>query len=798
MNSLVHRAVLVLAVSVVAGLLLAGLAFPLVGGFGLVAREAADSFVQLPAELADPPPPQRSRILAADGSTLAEVFAENRVVVPLREIPAAMHLAILAIEDDRFYEHGGVDLRGLARAFVKNSQAGEVRQGGSTITQQYVKNVLIETASDAEGKQAATERTNTRKIREARYAIAMEGRYTKAQILEKYLNIAYFGQGVYGVGTAAQHYFSKPVHKLTLPEAALLAGMVRNPTLYNPVKNPKTATNRRNTVLRRMEEVGFLTDHAQVLRAIATPLRVTPSKLTGFTTSRAPYFLDYLLSAIRDDEDGIYRDTFGDTSQLREGKLFRGGLTIHTTLDPNVQVAAQQAIDSTIPRAPAVCNQAKADKIPVGNRCVASAAVVVQPGTGQVRAVAVNRDYARYQVNLATGSGGTGFQAGSTFKMFTLAAALEEGIPLGTRIAAGGTYRPNLDVCNTPERGYFSNADPAEAGVFDIPRATWHSVNTFYVQLQERVGVLKVAAMARKLGVTSLPQHLTRKDCSFTLGVHEVSPLEMASSYATIAGRGRYCRPTPIDRVLDSQGKQIFRGDPACKQVIEQGVADSVTAVLQGVIEHGTGTKADIGRPAAGKTGTTNSFGAAWFIGYTPDYAAAVWMGDTRGLTYELRNVYGVARVYGGSFPATIWRKLMVAITAGKLSVPFPPAPAAAYIGVREAVPDVRGYAREEAVQRLTEAGFRPVVSPQRVHAGPIPAGYVGLTSPPAGSLLVTGSTVIVYLSDGQLPPPTPSPVPTPSPTPGPSTSPAPSPTPTESCKPGNGNNDKCPTPSPS
>src|SRR5258708_9359428 len=266
-----HRGVLVLAISVLSGLLIAGLAFPIVGGFGMLARAGADSFGKLPAELREEPLPQRSRILAADGSTLAEIyFNENRILVPISAMPTDLLYAIVAIEDSRFYEHGGIDVRGLIRAFVRNSQAGGVTQGGSTITQQYVKNVLIESANDKAGKRAAAERSTERKIREAKYAIALERRYTKRQILEKYLNIAYFGSGVYGVGTAAQHYFHKPVEKLTLPEAALLAGLVKNPRQYDPVTDPKAARARRDVVLDRMAEVSFASA-ADVAQAKRTP-----------------------------------------------------------------------------------------------------------------------------------------------------------------------------------------------------------------------------------------------------------------------------------------------------------------------------------------------------------------------------------------------------------------------------------------------------------------------------------------------------------------------------------------------
>ena len=646
-----RAALLLVAVSAVCGLLLAVLAFPVVGSAGLVARAGADSFEQLPAELVEPPLPQSSRILAADGSTLAVAyFNENRVVVPLSRIPKVMQDAILAIEDARFYEHGGVDVKGLMRAMIRNSQAGEVQQGGSTITQQYVKNVLIERASLGGAKQTQAERTASRKIREARYAIALEGRYTKAQILEKYLNIAYFGSGVYGVGTASLHYFGHPVERLTLPEAALLAGLVKNPRLYDPVTHPKNAKARRDLVLTRMAEVGFA-PAAAVATARRTPVRLRITKPQGFEDNAlAPYFLDYVRSAILEDPDGTMAPIFGDTQGARAQKLFQGGLTIRTSLDPRLQRVAQNALKESL---------GDADD-------PASAAVVVQPGTGLIKVMAgLNHEPGSRKVNLPLG-GGSGFQAGSTFKTFVLAAAIEQGIPLNTVINAPQKYTSKKfsNVVGDKVVPYtVGNAGDSEAGTFDIPRATWDSVNTAYIQIEERTGYTEPARIARDMGITRFP---LRAVPSFVLGSNEVSPLDMASAYATLAARGTYCRPIAITEVLDAAGKSLGTVSPSCRQALPQDVADTVTAVLRGVLDHGTGKGARIGRPAAGKTGTTNGPTAAWFDGYTPDFAGVVWVGFPRDpARHPLRHVHGVPIVYGGTFPATIWRTIMTAAHDG-------------------------------------------------------------------------------------------------------------------------------------
>jgi membrane peptidoglycan carboxypeptidase len=670
----VRRGLLLLALSAVCGLLVAGLAFPLVGSLGLVARAGAESFDKLPSALVEPPLPQSSRILAADGSTLAVAyFNENRVAVSLRQIPAVMQQAILAIEDARYYEHGGVDVQGLVRAVVRNSQGG-AQQGGSTITQQYVKNVLIERASKGGATRTQAERTAARKVREARYAIALERRYTKAQILEKYLNIAYFGDGVYGVGTAARHYFGIPVERLTLPEAALLAGLVKNPRAYDPVSSPRAAKARRDLVLDRMQAVGFV-DARAATAARRSPVRLKVTREQGFEdNAAAPYFLDYVRSVVLEDPDGTMAPIFGETAAERAQSLFQGGLTIRTSLDPRLQAVAQKSLRDTLG----------------GPRDPASAAVVVQPGTGLVKAMAgLNHESASRKVNLPLG-GGYGFQAGSTFKVFVLASLIEQGIPLNTVVHAPQKYTSKVFsnvVGNRVVPYAVGNAGDSEAGTFDVARATWDSVNTAYIQLEERTGYVEPARLARDMGVTRFP---LRKVPSFVLGTNEVSPLDMASAYATLAARGTYCRPIAITEVLDASGRSLGRVASSCRSAMAEATADTVTSVLRGVIAQGTGRGANIGRPAAGKTGTTNGPTAAWFDGYTPDLAGAVWVGyPTDPARHPLRGVHGVKVVYGGTFPATIWRTIMAAAHEGLPIRDFalPPAVAAPVAPVAPVAP---------------------------------------------------------------------------------------------------------------
>ena len=678
----VRRGFLVLALCVVCGVLVAGLAFPVVGALGLVARAGADQFESLPAELIEPPLPQSSRILASDGSTLAVAyFNENRVVVGLSRVPKVMRDAILAIEDDRFYEHGGVDLKGMLRAAIHNSAAGEVQQGASTITQQYVKNVLIQTVSHGSSKQAVAERTAARKIREARYALELERRYTKDQILEKYLNIAYFGNGVYGVGTAARHYFGVRTEQLTLPQAALLAGLVKNPRAYDPVAAPKAAKARRDVVLGRMRSLGWIDESAATVAA-RTPVRLRISKPPELEDNPlAPYYLDFVRSTVLDDPDKTMAPIFGDTPQERAQALFQGGLTIRTSLDARLQKVALNAMKATL---------GDADD-------PASAAVVVQPGTGLVRVMAgVNHERASRKVNLPLG-GPYGFQAGSTFKMFVLAAAIEQGIPLTSTINAPQTlvskkYSNVVDGRVVPYT--VRNAGDSEAGRFDITSATWESVNTAFIQIQEKTGISHPARLARAMGVTRFP---LREVPSFVLGSNEVSPLDMASAYATLAARGMYCKPIAIVSVAAANGRVLGEVKPSCERVMSEKTADTVTSVLRGVLTHGTGRGAQIGRSAAGKTGTTNGPTAAWFDGYTPDLAAAVWVGyPTNPARHPLLNVHGRRIVYGGGFPATIWRLIMSAAHEGlpvrdfavgerpsKPTAPVAPTPSAVPPGVK-------------------------------------------------------------------------------------------------------------------
>jgi membrane peptidoglycan carboxypeptidase len=775
------RLALATAVSVLAGVLLAGLLFPLVGGLGLLGKGGADTFLALPATLDTPALAQRSKILDKDGHVLATLFTENRVRVTLDDVPLMARNALIAIEDSRFYEHRGIDLRGTLRALAHNSSSGSV-QGGSTLTQQYVKNVLIESARTQAGQKAAIERSVKRKLQEARYALELERTHTKDQILEGYLNIAYYGNGVYGIGTAANHYWGIPVSKLTIAQGALLAGMVQNPSRFDPQHNPKSAVVRRNTVLTRMQELGYLTaTQAGIAKREPLHLRITTVK-SGCEAPgvSAPFFCDYIRRYL---ERGPAGAALGKDLRTRQEALFAGGLTIQTTLDPKVQKAAQQAVDDQVPR-----------DDPFGAAAVAD---VVEPGTGAVRAMAVDRGFGsgkhQTKVNLAIG-GDYGFQGGSTFKAFTLARALQLGISPQLTLHAPQNYCPKAYSYVLKDGGCPGNAGDSESGTFTMVKATWESVNTYFLQLAERTGLDAPIALAAAMGVQQVvPGSFEGEPFahfgSFVLGAAGgASPLSMAAAYATFAARGTYCPPSPITSITDSHGQAIELTTTPCSQVLEPPVADSVTSILTGVIDgpaaKRTGRAASIGRPAAGKTGTTNKSKAAWFIGYTPQLAAAVWVGKPTPTPMVNVRINGrhYKAVYGGSLPAPIWRQLMLGGLSGVPVEKFN-APPKLDNGTKVTVPDVTGLPVDAATQVLRQQGFLVVVG-AAVNAAPYPAGVVASTNPAAGSTIPAGSTVTLQPSNGLAPLPSPSPSYSPAPSPGTSDSPGPGGSPAPSFSP--------------
>ncbi len=675
----VGRLLLALLLSLTLGAVLAGAALPVVAGGGLAVKDRLDDYLVLPTELEVQPLPQRSRMLAADGSLIAWLYAENRVRVDrLSDVPQHVQQAVVAIEDSRFYDHRGVDVKGSVRAAVRNGLSGEVEQGGSTLTQQYVKNVLLATADSDADRNAATEVSLERKLREARYALALERRLSKDEILLRYLNIAYYGNGAHGLGTAADFYFTRSVRTLTVAQGALLAGIVQSPARLDPVDHPEAALARRNVVLARMAEVGWVTEGERAAAA-AEPLGLVLRDIRSGCEAPgvpAPFFCDYVRRAL---EDGPLGATLGRTRLERQRRLLGGGLTIRTTLDTGMQVHAQKVVTQRIP----------ADD----PSRVAATFTAVEPATGHVKSLVVNRRYREAagdpgssKLNLALG-GSSGMQAGSTFKPFVLAAAVRQGLPLHTTVDAPATYTsPVFKNCDgrTCDKPYtVSNAGDSNAGRHDVVSATHGSVNTAYLQFLERTGVEQPASIAESLGLRQFrdgaPTAPLHRGGSFVLGANEVSPLALTAAYAAFAAHGLSCPPTPVTQVLDAGDQPIALQQQPCTQALEPRVADAVTSVLRGTIDgpapFRTARRADIGRPTAGKTGSTNSSRAAWFVGYTPQLAGAVWVGTPVPTPLQRVTVGGefFRQVYGGTLPAPIWRDVVGPVMAGYPVEPLPP-----------------------------------------------------------------------------------------------------------------------------
>jgi membrane peptidoglycan carboxypeptidase len=753
---------LFLGVSLLSGVLVAGLALPLVGGVGLAARETADHYESLPDELSIQALPQASRMLDAEGRTLASFYYQNRVTVPLQDIAPLMREAIVAIEDSRFYEHRGIDLRGTARAFVNNSSGDDI-QGGSTITQQLVKNILVESAAardDAQAAKAAKEKSYDRKLRELRYAIGLEKQLTKDQILDRYLNISYFGSSAYGVQAAAKRYFSTTAQKLTLAQAATLAGLVQSPGAFDPLRHPEAAANRRNVVLQRMADLGYVTQ-AEADQAAQSPLGLKESPVpNGCSSSSAPFFCDFVVESLKNDK------AFAETPEERTALLLRGGLTITTTLDPRMQKYAQRAVDKNIPRK---------DK-----SGVATAISMVQPGTGKIKAMAQNRTWGtdrkrgmtaiNYNVDTKYGGSTFGFQAGSTFKVFTAAAALEQGMPMSLRINAPPTKEfDNFRNCETgakykPYR--VSNSTRSSSTMVDMPHGLAHSINTWAVGLEERTGLCAPAEMAEKLGVHSAGGEKLERVPSFTLGVAGVAPLSMAEAYATFAARGEHCESYAITGIADRDGRAVPHSESKCKQVMDKPIADAMNSMLAGVIDGPiqgrTGQAMSLGRPAGGKTGTTQQNYDVWFIGYTPDLATAVWVGDPgrvvdgrikrkamRGITINGKTVNAA---FGGTIAGPIWKYAMSRSLQGTPEHDFVRPDRSMLRGEDVKVPQTRGQTTSEALRTLRGEGLAGAVADSRVESWSVDQGRVVFSDPREGSTVKVGDEVRVYISNGRRP----------------------------------------------
>ncbi|HWL89965.1 MAG TPA: PBP1A family penicillin-binding protein [Actinomycetota bacterium] len=574
----------------------------------------------LTTELPDIPPlAETTKLLDRNGNEVAELHAGvDRVLIPFAQMPRPLRRAVVAVEDADFYRHDGLDLTAVARASWANVTSGSMSQGGSTITQQYVKNVLT-----------GSEQSIARKVREAILAVKLEHTSSKREILEGYLNTVYFGHGAYGAQAAARTYFDRDAKDLTLLQSATLAGLIAAPSARDPFEHPEVAQRYRNFVLDRMVEVGVVSA-ASARRLQARPLGLAEERRVH---SDAAHFMEH----VRRDLKASYG----------LDALYRGGLRVRTTLDRGQQRAAERVIRSYLP--------ARNDP--------EVALVAIDPRTGAIRAMVGGRSFERSEFNLATQGRR---QAGSAFKPFVLLAALEQGIsPLEVRYGPSSMTIPD-PFCETNGKPWtVSNAGDQWAGTMSIESAMAGSVNTIYSQLAVEVGPEAVADVAHRMGIRSRLADV----CSIGLGTSEVSPLEMTSAYATLAARGIYVEPTAVERV-SAPGGQILQGPlrglaSVGSTAVSAHDADAATRVLQGVIDRGTGTAARLaGRPAAGKTGTAHDATDAWFCGYVPQLATCVSVGYPN-CARPMRDVAGFPEVYGGTIPARIWHDFMTEATAG-------------------------------------------------------------------------------------------------------------------------------------
>jgi penicillin-binding protein 1A len=552
-----------------------------------------------------------SFLFAADGSLLGVIpSTTNRQPLRLDKMSPWLPKATVAIEDARFWQHGALDYQGIARALVKNAAAGHIVQGGSTITQQLVRNLYI-------GK---ADRTLSRKLKEACLAEKLAGVWSKKQILAAYLNEVFYGRHAYGAQAGAQTFYSTSALGLTLTQAALLAGLPQAPSLYDPLRHPDDALVRRNEVLRAMWTRGYITE-AEYSQASASPLGLKQGTL--YSGQRHPNFFGWATQQLV--------DRFG------ERRVQAGGLQVRTTLDPRMQFAARTAVSDVL--------RQKTDP--------AAALVAIDPRTGSVKAmVSYMPDGRVMKFNLASQSGRT---AGSAFKPFTLATAIDQGASVYSSFSG-----PSQLTITDPKCSYngvpwtVHNYADESGGYMNLLDATAHSVNTIFAQLVDIVGPDNVAATAHKMGITTPLQSV----CSITLGTQAVNPLEMTSGYATLAARGVYHAPQAFDSVRGPSGGVIGQLGAPGVQAIPQNTADLVTYALEGVVSHGTGTAAYFGRPAAGKTGTAENFVDAWFCGYVPQLAACVWVGYPKA-EIPLFGIEGWSAVFGGSLPAMIWNRFM-------------------------------------------------------------------------------------------------------------------------------------------
>ncbi|PPG85495.1 transglycosylase domain-containing protein [Rathayibacter sp. AY1H2] len=763
----------IVAMSVVAGVLVAASVTPAIALSGMAAGNTVEMFDNLPEYLEIGTLAEKSDVYAKDSSggdvLLASFYAQNRVEVGWDEISPFVKDAVVASEDPRFYEHGGIDLLGTVRAAATTAMGGDV-QGGSSITQQYVKNVLVQKAealSDPIERDAAyreaTETTPERKVAEMRLAIGLEKEYPKNDILLGYLNIALFGGTVYGVEAAARYYFGVSAKDLSLAQSAALVAIVNNPEKFrfdrpgdpaNPAAEgyPQTR-DRRDYIVTRMDLESKVTSE-QAQAAVAEP--VTPNitePSTGCQTAGvAAFFCDYVTWVIKND------DAFGASQDERDATFKRGGYRIYTTLDSDLQQAAVSATDDWVPKSMANVN-------------IGSASVSIEVGTGRILAMTQNKDYSNdpdltgpnytsvnYNTDFGYG-GSSGFQVGSTYKVFTLAEWLQEGHSLGESVdGTRRAYTTFRDSCE-PDGVYYGeswnpgNDEGGNGGVTTALQATTGSINTSFAAMAQQLDLCGIRNTALAMGVHRADGTELQKLAPTILGTNEIAPLTMATAFAGFANKGTVCTPIAIDRIVDRTGADVAPPASECSQGMSEEVAATAGYALQQVVTGGTGAPSNprTGVPHIGKTGTTDDALHTWMVGASTEVATATWVGNVTGFT-SMRG-FSLNRVNAGQVRHQIWPRIMRVADAKYGGTAFP-APVRSLVDApQEAVPQVTGQSPSAAAARLRSVGFTV-----RVDTSPVPSdrptGTVAQTNPPAGSRVSRGAEITLKISAGPGAPP--------------------------------------------
>jgi penicillin-binding protein 1A len=661
--------------------------------------------------------PQRSTIYAADGKTvLAHIYLDNREVVPIQKMSPWVIKAVLAAEDNNFYEHGAINLPSMLRAMAANIRAGQIVQGGSTITQQLVKQTLIDDPND---------QTLSRKFKELALAERVEQHYTKDQILELYLNDVYLANNVYGIGTAARYYFHTSAAKLNLAQSAMLARIIREPGKYDPVAHPHQAWTGRNDVLNRMIALGPDNGGVSAKRGQAAKARDVVLHRSQHYLPTPPFIVDYVKQQLVDDPNGWYR-ILGDTPEQRQQTLEQGGLDIITTLNPSWQKDAQKAANAPWARTP--LHPTYQPEPDVG-------LVSLDTRTGAIRTMLSGRNYEQKQLNLVT----TQHQPGSSFKPYILAAAFENGIlPTATYSGAqgpvAGCYNGDGTVWNV------TNAEGTSLGSLNLYTATADSVNAVFARLTQDVGPENVVDAAHRAGITTYLPPV----CALGTGSVGITPLDQASGYQTFANSGMHCKPYAVTEIRRNH-HAIYDQVPDCERTISAPVANMVNELLKGPVTYGTAASvfsSGWGKwPIRGKTGTADSNKELWFAGYTRQVTTAVWVGSPH-TPYPMPNYWGYS-VFGGSIAAPIWKAFMLQVLEGKPAIEFPKAELVK-------VPKLIGMQKLEAVKLLQQQKLKYSI---KIVDSYLPQGEVVEQDPGPGAKMIAGvGKIRLQVSNGHAP----------------------------------------------